>query len=75
MLVHPAGFEPATFWFVARCSIQLSYGCMVEVLGLEPRREESESSMLPITSYLKKWWDRWDLNPRPALYKNATLTY
>ena len=25
-LVHPAGFEPATFWSVARHSIQLSYG-------------------------------------------------
>lgn len=24
--VCPAGFEPATFWSEARCSIQLSYG-------------------------------------------------
>ena len=27
-VVHPVGLEPATFWSVARCSIQLSYGCI-----------------------------------------------
>ena len=27
ILVHPEGLEPATFWSVARRSIQLSYGC------------------------------------------------
>ena len=25
-VVRPEGFEPPTLWFVAKCSIQLSYG-------------------------------------------------
>ena len=27
-MVHPAGFEPATSWFEAKHSIQMSYGCI-----------------------------------------------
>ena len=26
-MVHPERFERPTYWFVASCSIQLSYGC------------------------------------------------
>lgn len=33
-MVRPEGFEPPTLWFVAKCSIQLSYGrtlcCMAQ---------------------------------------------
>ncbi len=32
--VHPIGFEPTTFGSVDRCSIQLSYGCLL-IQGLK----------------------------------------
>ena len=36
-MVRPAGLEPATFWFVAKHSIQLSYErTMAESKGFEP---------------------------------------
>jgi hypothetical protein len=28
-MVHPERFERPTLWFVAKCSIQLSYGCIL----------------------------------------------
>ncbi len=32
-MVHPGGFEPPTARFVAEYSIQLSYGCIGEMLS------------------------------------------
>ena len=31
--MHPERFERPTYWFVASCSIQLSYGCMADRRG------------------------------------------
>ncbi len=33
-MVRPEGVEPPTYWFVASCSIQLSYGRTLQVLQL-----------------------------------------
>jgi hypothetical protein len=42
-MVRPEGFEPPTFWSVARHSIQLSYGrTVMQRLQSRPPREPSE---------------------------------
>jgi hypothetical protein len=36
-MVRPEGFEPPTLWFVAKCSIQLSYGRTLR--GMQPSKD------------------------------------
>ncbi len=38
-MVHPAGFEPATFGSASQHSIQLSYGCLTDNLLYTNRAE------------------------------------
>lgn len=35
--MHRRGFEPLTSWFVAKCSIQLSYRCKEGEIMQQPR--------------------------------------
>ena len=42
-MAHPGGFEPPTARFVAEYSIQLSYGCLIQIVMAE--REGFEPSM------------------------------
>jgi hypothetical protein len=37
IMVRPEGFEPPTLWFVAKCSIQLSYGRTLR--GTQPSKD------------------------------------
>jgi hypothetical protein len=54
-MVRPEGFEPPTLWFVAKCSIQLSYGRTLRVLqpfkdiGIRPPKQATNSRSM---SYL-----------------------
>ncbi len=41
LLAHPERFERPTLWFVARYSIQLSYGCAVNTTVLWRRKRDS----------------------------------
>ena len=48
-LVPSVGFEPTAYGLEDRCSFQLNYkDILVVVLGIEPRIEESKSSVLPL---------------------------
>jgi hypothetical protein len=62
-MVRPEGFEPPTLWFVAKCSIQLSYGRTL--LGLQPFKDNGVCNLeqpFDAPNSLKKWCAREDSN-------------
>ena len=79
-MVHPEGFEPPTPWFVAKYSIQMSYGHikMVGRLGFEPRwyglrvRCINRSANDP-NDYVV-WYDQQASNLRPQPSEGCALS-
>ena len=49
-MAHPERFERPTLWFVARYSIQLSYGCEKDV----NYREQAQSCQAPFYKKCRK---------------------
>ena len=67
-LAHPTGFEPVTFAFGGRHSIQLSYGCTAPVIAhLTVGRKQPKSLAHRAPSSKAGVW-RW---PRQATYDRA----
>ena len=62
ILAHLGGFEPPAHGLEVRCSILLSYRCLLErVKGIEPSQPAWKAGALPL-SYTRIWWKRVDLN-------------
>jgi hypothetical protein len=77
-MVRPEGVEPPTYWFVASCSIQLSYGRTLQgmqlvkdngIYGLEQTTEGFENLNME-----KVWCARRDSNSRPFGSKPNALS-
>jgi hypothetical protein len=60
-MVRPERFERPTYWFVASCSIQLSYGRTLRGIQLY---KDSGDSGLGQPPGVDRWWARWHDFPR-----------
>ena len=80
-MVHSEGFEPPTFWFVAKHSIQLSYECINNFFnkngGSSGNRTSDTRIFSPLLyrlSYEAKWRSRRGSNPRSSAWQANVLT-
>ena len=81
-MVRSKGFEPLTFWFVAKHSIQLSYERMPRYIlrwwlqrELNQRHKDFQSSALPTELWSqKKWRSRRESNSRSSAWQADVIT-
>ena len=81
-MVRSKGFEPLTFWFVAKHSIQLSYERMPRCIlkwwlqrELNQRHKDFQSSALPTELWSqKKWRSRRESNSRSSAWQADVIT-
>ena len=81
IMVRSKGFEPLTFWFVAKHSIQLSYERMTQIFKwwlqreLNQRHKDFQSSALPTELWSqKKWRFRRESNSRSSAWQADVIT-
>ena len=83
-LVHPIGFEPMTYALEVRCSIQLSYGCIIEGYPYDehpsvPFNQLRPDLRLGFYFLLPLWYSERESNPHghywPLDFKSNVSTY